>query len=46
MHKRKFVLEKETNEILWDVVIQTDHLYLASRQDLVLINKKKELDVL
>ena len=34
----EYVLEKETHKLLWDFEIQTDHLILAKRQDLVIIN--------
>ena len=48
MHKPESVLENEIHKILWDFEIQTDHLILARRPDLQLINKKKkkELDIL
>ena len=42
MHKPESVLEKEANKILWDFVIQTDHLIPPKRPDLVVFNKKKE----
>ena len=41
MHKPEPVLENETQKILWDFEIQTDHLMLVRRPDLVIINKKK-----
>ena len=36
------VLENEKHKILWDFEIQTDHLILARRPDLVIVNKKKK----
>ncbi len=44
MHKPEFVLESETDKILWDFEIQTDHLIPTKRPDLVII-KKRELVV-
>ena len=40
MQKPESVLENETHKILWDFDIQTDHLNLPRRQDLVLIKKQ------
>ena len=40
-HKPESILENETHKLLWDFEIQTDHLILARRLDLVIINKKK-----
>ena len=42
MNKPKSVLQNEMHKILWDFKIQTDHLILARRPDLVLIYKKKK----
>ena len=42
MHKPKPVLENETHKILWDFKIETDHLILARRPDLVIVKKKKK----
>ena len=42
MHNPESILENETHKILWDFEIQTDPLILASQQDLVIINKKRE----
>ena len=42
MHKPETVLENEMHKILWDFKIQMDHLILARRPHLVLINKKKK----
>ena len=42
MHKSKPILENETNNILWDFGMQTEHLILASWPELVIINKKRE----
>ena len=40
--KEESVLENETNKIIWDIVIQTNHLILARRLILLLIAKKKK----
>ena len=40
MHNTASVLENDTHKLLWDFDIQTDHLILARRPDLV-INKKR-----
>ena len=37
------VLENDTHELLWDFGIHTDHLLSAWKQDLIVINKKREL---
>ena len=42
MHRLESVLENVTHKILWDFVIQTDHLMLTRRLDLMIINTKKE----
>ena len=42
MHNSESVLENETHKILWDFEMQTDHLILARRPDLVIVNKKKK----
>ena len=36
------VLENDTHELLWDFNIQTYHLILPRRPDLIIINKKKK----
>ena len=36
------VLENDTDKLLWDFNIQTDHLISARRPDLIIINKKKK----
>ena len=41
MHKPESAQENETHRILWDFQIQTDHLILAKRPDVVIINTKK-----
>ena len=43
MHKLKPVLENKTNKILWDFVIQVDHLIPARIPDLVIINQQKRI---
>ena len=42
MHNPAPVLENATHKLLWDFNIQTDHLILARRPDLIIINKKKK----
>ena len=42
MHNPAPVLENNTQKLLWDFVIQTDHLISARRPDLIIINKKKK----
>ena len=41
MHNPAPVLENDTQKLLWDFDIQTDHLISARRPDLIIINKKK-----
>ena len=41
MNNPATVLENDTNKILWDFDIQTDHLISARKPDLIIINKKK-----
>ena len=43
MHNQASILENDTHKLLWDFDIQTDHLILARRPDLIIINKKREL---
>ena len=42
MHNPASVLENDTHKLQWDFVIQTDHLILARRPNLIIINKKKK----
>ena len=42
MHNPAPVLENDSHKLLWDFNIQTDHLILARRPDLRIINKKRE----
>ena len=42
MHNPAPVPENNTQKLLWDFDIQTDHLILARRPDLIIINKKKK----
>ena len=42
MHNLKSILKNEMHKILWNFVIQTDHLISARWLVLVMINKKKE----
>ena len=44
MYNPASVLENDTHKLLWDFDIQTDHLTLARRPDLIIINKKKIVD--
>ena len=39
MHNPESILENETYKLLWRFEIQTDHLILARRPDLIIINK-------
>ena len=41
MHKVESVLENGTHKLLWDFEILTDHLILARRSYLVIVNKRK-----
>ena len=41
MHNTAAVLENDTDKLLWDFNIQTDHIISARRPDLIVINKKK-----
>ena len=45
MHKPESILDDETNRIVKDFEIRMDHIIPASRQDLLLIKKEKELAV-
>ena len=42
LHNPGHVLENDTHKVLWDFDIHTDHLISARRQDLIIINKKRE----
>ena len=42
MHNPALILENTTHKVLWDFNIQTDHLILARRTDLIKINKKRK----
>ena len=41
VHKSAPVPQNDTYKLLWDFNIQTDHLILARRPDLIIINKRK-----
>ena len=43
IHNRASVLENDTQKLLWDFDIQTDHLISARRLNLVIINKNKKM---
>ena len=43
MHNPTSVLENETHKILWNFVIQTDYLISARRPDIIIIEKKENL---
>ena len=43
MHNPPPVLENDTIKFLWDFDVQTDHLILARRPDLIIINNKKRI---
>ena len=42
MHNPESVLENETHNVLWELVIQTDHLISGKRSDLEIVNNKIE----
>ena len=42
MHNPAPVLENNMHKLLWDIDMHTDHLILARRPDLIIINKKKK----
>ena len=42
IHNPTSVLENETQKLLWNFDIQTDHVISARRPDLIIINKKKK----
>ena len=42
MHNPDSVQENEMHNVLWNFEIQTDHLILARRPDVVIVNKKKK----
>ena len=43
MHNTAPVLGNATHKLLWGFNVQTDHLILTRRPDLIIINKKREL---
>ena len=43
MHNLAAFLENDTNKLLWDFDLQTEHLISARRPDLIIINKKENL---
>ena len=43
MHNPAPVLENDSHKLLWDFNIQTDQLIPARRPDLIIINKKENL---
>ena len=46
LHNPVSVLENDTHKLLRDFDIQTNHLISAKRSDLIIINKKRELEKL
>ena len=42
MYKQEYILKNEIQEVLMNFARQTDHLILARRPDLVIINKNKK----
>ena len=46
MHNPAAFLEKDAHKLPWDLDKQTNHLIFARRQDLIVINKKRELSKL
>ena len=43
MQNLAHVLQNDTHKLLWDFNIQTDHLILARRSDLIIINRRKRI---
>ena len=43
MHNPATLLKNDTQKLVWDFNIQTDHLISDKRPDLIIINKKKNL---
>ena len=43
MHDLAFVQKNGTRKLLWDFDIETDNLILDKKPDLIIINKKKNL---
>ena len=43
MHNQATVLENDTYKLLWDFDIQTNHLTMTRRPDLLIINKEKRM---
>ena len=43
MHKLASVLKNDSQKLLWDFNVQTDHLIPARSPDLIIINKKKRI---
>ena len=43
MHNPALVLENDSQKLLWDFNIHTDHLIPARRPDLIIINKRKRI---
>ena len=43
MHNPAPVLENNTNKLLWDFDVHTDHLISARRPDLIIINKNRRI---
>ena len=42
MHSPESILENETHKLLWDYEIQTNHLFLTRRPDLLIVNKQRK----
>ena len=42
MHNAGSILENKTHKVLWDILIETDHLISARRPDLMIGQKKKK----
>ena len=40
MHKLESILENETQKVLWEYEIKTNHLISARRPDLEIVNKQ------
>ena len=42
MHKPTFVMENDTNKVVWEFEKQTDHRISVRQPDLIIIKKKDE----
>ena len=42
MYNPPYVMESETHKLFWDLTIKTDHQISARKQELIIMNTKKE----